>query len=144
MVLDLFTARPLRALPRLAAPLLALALAACSSAPPRALPVEAAEPVPAWDHNWARSAVFYEVFVRSFQDSNGDGIGDLPGLISRLDYLNDGNPATDTDLGVDALWLMPVFNSPSYHGYDTVDYESIEPDCSTRRTGGASGSSWIW
>jgi alpha-amylase len=131
MVLDLFTARPLRALPRLAAPLLALALAACSSAPPRALPVEAAEPVPAWDHNWARSAVFYEVFVRSFQDSNGDGIGDLPGLISRLDYLNDGNPATDTDLGVDALWLMPVFNSPSYHGYDTVDYESIEPDYGT-------------
>lgn len=131
MVLDLFTARPLRALPRLAAPLLALALAACSSAPPPALPTETAEPVPAWDHDWARGAVFYEVFVRSFQDSNGDGIGDLPGLISRLDYLNDGNPATDTDLGVDALWLMPVFSSPSYHGYDTVDYESIEPDYGT-------------
>ncbi|HSN87979.1 MAG TPA: alpha-amylase family glycosyl hydrolase, partial [Thermoanaerobaculia bacterium] len=131
MVLDLFTALPLRALPRLAAPLLALALAACSVAQPLALPTEAAEPVPSWDHDWARGAVFYEVFVRSFQDSNGDGIGDLPGLISRLDYLNDGNPATDTDLGVDALWLMPVFNSPSYHGYDTVDYESIEPDYGT-------------
>src|SRR2546429_8400921 len=62
---------------------------------------------------WANGAVFYEVFVRSFQDSNGDGEGNLKGLISRLDYLNAGNPATATDLGVDALWLMPVFASPS-------------------------------
>ncbi|WP_375755939.1 alpha-amylase family glycosyl hydrolase [Corallococcus exercitus] len=75
---------------------------------------------------WYRGAVFYEVFVRSFQDSNGDGVGDLPGLISRLDYLNDGNPATKDDLGVDALWLMPVFASPSYHGYDVTDYERIQ------------------
>ena len=85
---------------------------------------------PAGDE-WYRHAVFYEVFVRSFQDSNGDGKGDLPGLISRLDYLNDGDPATTTDLGVDALWLMPVFDSPSYHGYDVVDYERIEPDYGT-------------
>src|SRR2546427_6808822 len=77
---------------------------------------------------WANGAVFYEVFVRSFQDSNGDGKGDLAGLTSRLDYLNDGNPATTTDLGVDAIWLMPIFASPSYHGYDTTDYESINPD----------------
>jgi hypothetical protein len=77
---------------------------------------------PRWQSGEYQGKVFYEVFVRSFQDSNGDGIGDLPGLISRLDYLNDGNPATDTDLGVDALWLMPVFNSPSYHGYDCTDY----------------------
>ena len=80
---------------------------------------------------WAPGAVFYEVFVRSFQDSNGDGKGDLQGLIARLDYLNDGNPATTTDLGVDALWLMPVFASPSYHGYDTTDYETINPDYGT-------------
>lgn len=80
---------------------------------------------------WAPGAVFYEVFVRSFQDSNGDGNGDLNGLIARLDYLNDGNPATDTDLGVDALWLMPVFASPSYHGYDTTDYETINPQYGT-------------
>jgi len=80
---------------------------------------------------WAPGAVFYEVFVRSFQDSNGDGKGDLDGLIARLDYLNDGNPATDTDLGVDALWLMPVFASPSYHGYDTTHYETINPDYGT-------------
>jgi alpha-amylase len=81
--------------------------------------------------SWANGAVFYEVFVRSFQDSNGDGKGDLKGLIARLDYLNDGDPATSTDLGVDALWLMPVFASPSYHGYDTVDYETINPDYGT-------------
>ena len=81
--------------------------------------------------SWANGAVFYEVFVRSFQDSNGDGKGDLQGLIARLDYLNDGDPATDKDLGVDALWLMPVFASPSYHGYDTVDYENINPDYGT-------------
>jgi len=81
--------------------------------------------------SWANGAVFYEVFVRSFQDSDGDGKGDLKGLIARLDYLNDGDPATGTDLGVDALWLMPVFASPSYHGYDTVDYETINPDYGT-------------
>jgi alpha-amylase len=80
---------------------------------------------------WANGAVFYEVFVRSFQDSNGDGKGDLPGLISRLDYLNDGKPETETDLGVDALWLMPIFKSPSYHGYDTTDYEQVNPDYGT-------------
>ena len=80
---------------------------------------------------WANGTVFYEVFVRSFQDSNGDGKGDLPGLISRLDYLNDGKPGTGSDLEVDALWLMPVFASPSYHGYDTTDYEQVNPDYGT-------------
>jgi glycosidase len=75
--------------------------------------------------------VFYEVFVRAFADGNGDGIGDLAGILQKLDYLNDGNPSTSTDLGVDGLWLMPVFASPSYHGYDTVDYERINPDYGT-------------
>ena len=84
-----------------------------------------------WQNDWTRGAVFYEVFVRSFRDSDGDGKGDLSGLIEKLDYLNDGNPATTADLGVDALWLMPVFASPSYHGYDTVDYETINPDYGT-------------
>lgn len=84
-----------------------------------------------WNHEWARGAVFYEVFVRSFSDSGSDGIGDLNGLTAKLDYLNDGNPATTTDLGIDAIWLMPVFESPSYHGYDTVDYETIEKDYGT-------------
>ena len=80
------------------------------------------------NQEWARGAVFYEVFVRSFADSNGDGIGDLNGLIAKLDYLNDGNPATTADLGIDGIWLMPIFESPSYHGYDTTDYETIERD----------------
>ncbi|HEX5853988.1 MAG TPA: alpha-amylase family glycosyl hydrolase [Thermoanaerobaculia bacterium] len=84
-----------------------------------------------WQNDWTRGAVFYEVFVRSFRDSDGDGKGDLRGLIEKLDYLNDGDPATTADLGVDALWLMPVFASPSYHGYDTVDYETINPDYGT-------------
>ncbi|MBX3199095.1 MAG: alpha-glucosidase C-terminal domain-containing protein [Labilithrix sp.] len=70
--------------------------------------------------DWYRHAVFYEVNVRSFQDSNGDGIGDLPGLVSRLDYLK--------DLGVDALWLMPIMPSPfEDSGYDVADYRAIEP-----------------
>lgn len=92
-----------------------------------------ATPAPQWNNGWTRGAVFYEVFVRSFKDSNGDGIGDLKGLISKLDYLNDGNPATHQDLGVDALWLMPIFKSPSYHGYDTTDYRVINPDYGTNQ-----------
>jgi hypothetical protein len=84
-----------------------------------------------WRHDWARGAVFYEVFVRSFADSDGDGVGDLAGLTARLDYLNDGDPSGGSDLGVDALWLMPVFASPSYHGYDVTDYEAVEPDYGT-------------
>jgi alpha-amylase len=80
---------------------------------------------------WWSDRIFYEVFVRSFQDSDGDGIGDLRGLTSRLDQLNDGDPATTEDLGVTALWLMPVAESPSYHGYDVVDYRAIESDYGT-------------
>jgi len=76
---------------------------------------------------WWNDAVFYEVFVRSFYDSNGDGTGDLNGLIAKLDTLNDGNPASTTDLGVNALWLMPVSPSPSYHGYDVTDFYGINP-----------------
>lgn len=76
---------------------------------------------------WWRDKVFYEVFVRSFADSNGDGAGDLKGLTSKLDYLNDGNPATTTDLGVDAVWLMPIYPSPSYHGYDVTEYQAVNP-----------------
>lgn len=77
---------------------------------------------------WWRDAVFYEVFVRSFADSDGDGVGDLRGLIEHLDDLNDGDPETTEDLGVDALWLMPIHPSPSYHGYDVVDYDGVNPD----------------
>ncbi len=77
---------------------------------------------------WWNDAVFYEVFVRSFYDSNADGVGDIRGLIQKLDYLNDGDPNTTDDLGVTGIWLMPVFPSPSYHGYDVTDYRDINPD----------------
>ena len=80
---------------------------------------------------WWTDRVFYEVFVRSFADSDGDGIGDLRGLTQRLDYLNDGDPATTEDLGVTGLWLMPIAESPSYHGYDVVDYRAVEADYGT-------------
>ena len=77
---------------------------------------------------WWNDTVFYEVFLRSFKDSNGDGIGDINGLIEKLDYLNDGDPSTTTDLGVTGLWLMPIMDSPSYHGYDVVDFYTVETD----------------
>ncbi len=78
--------------------------------------------------NWWNDHVFYEIFVRSFKDSNGDGKGDFQGLIDQLDYLNDGNPETTTDLGVTGIWLMPIQQSPSYHGYDVTDYMAVEDD----------------
>jgi len=70
--------------------------------------------------DWWREAVFYQIYPRSFQDSNGDGIGDLAGIASRLDYLR--------DLGVDALWISPFFASPMKDfGYDVSDYVSVDP-----------------
>jgi alpha-amylase len=80
---------------------------------------------------WWNDAVFYEVFVRSFYDSNGDGKGDFKGLIQKLDYLNDGNPNTTSDLGITGIWLMPMMESPSYHGYDVTNYYATEPDYGT-------------
>ena len=77
---------------------------------------------------WWEGRVFYEVFVRSFSDSDGDGIGDLRGLTGRLDYLNDGDPATREDLGITGIWLMPIAESPSYHGYDVSDERAVEQD----------------
>lgn len=69
---------------------------------------------------WWNEVIFYEVFVRSFKDSDGDGIGDFQGIISQLDYLK--------ELGVGALWLMPIMPSPSYHGYDVSNYQAVNPD----------------
>lgn len=80
---------------------------------------------------WARGGVCYEIFVRSFYDSDGDGVGDLRGLIQKLDYVNDGNPATKSDLGATCLWLMPVAQSPSYHGYDVTNYYAVNRDYGT-------------
>lgn len=74
---------------------------------------------------------FYEIFVYSYCDSDGDGIGDIQGLISKLDYLNDGDDTTDTDLGVNGIWLMPMSQSTTYHKYDVVDYKSIDSEYGT-------------
>jgi maltose alpha-D-glucosyltransferase/alpha-amylase len=74
--------------------------------------------------DWYKDAIFYEVSVKAFADSNSDGIGDLRGLIGKLDYLR--------DLGVDALWLLPIFPSPLRDdGYDVADYTSIHPNFGT-------------
>lgn len=70
--------------------------------------------------------IFYEIFVGSFSDSNGDGIGDLRGIINRFDYLNDGNPESGKSLGIEGIWLSPIFKSPSYHKYDVTDYYTID------------------
>jgi glycosidase len=77
---------------------------------------------------WWNDRVFYEIFVRAFVDSDGNANGDFAGLTSQLDYLNDGDPATTTDLGITGIWLMPVMESTSYHGYDVTDYRNIESD----------------
>lgn len=94
-----------------------------AEATPEASPV-AAEP-------WWRGATCYEIFVRSFSDSDGDGNGDLRGIIQKLDYLNDGEPGAGVDLGVTCLWLMPVMQAVSYHGYDITDYGTVEEDYGT-------------
>jgi alpha-glucosidase len=75
--------------------------------------------------SWWREGVFYQIYPRSFQDSNGDGVGDLPGVTSRLDHLNDGTPRS---LGIDAIWLSPFYRSPmADFGYDVSDYRDVDP-----------------
>ena len=69
---------------------------------------------------------FYQIFVNSFCDSDDDAIGDIPGIISKLDYLNDGNPEGGDDLGIDGIWLTPICQSPSYHKYDVEDYCAVD------------------
>ena len=107
--------------------LMALILIANSATAVLATPIAQ----PDADVPWWQTTICYEVFVRSFQDSDGDGIGDINGLISRLDYLNDGTPGSGDDLGVGCIWLMPIMQSPSYHGYDVTDYRTIETDYGT-------------
>jgi len=78
------------------------------------------QPVDAEGHQWWQHAVFYEIYPRSFMDSNGDGIGDLAGIDSKMDYLK--------SLGIDAIWLTPCYPSPQVDfGYDVADYEDIDP-----------------
>ena len=74
--------------------------------------------------DWWKDAIIYQIYPRSFQDSNGDGVGDIPGIISRLDHLQ--------ELGVDAIWLSPVYKSPNAdNGYDISDYREINPEYGT-------------
>ena len=83
------------------------------------------------DLNVGNANVFYQIFVGSFSDSNGDGTGDLRGIINRMDYLNDGDPNSGVSLGVEGIWLSPIFVSPTYHKYDTSDYYKIDPKFGT-------------
>ena len=83
---------------------------------------ELAETVP--DDNYRTT---YEVFVYSFADSDGDGIGDLNGLYDNLGYINDGQPSSGVDLSAGEIWLMPIFPSPTYHKYDTTNYMDVDP-----------------
>ena len=95
---------------------------------------------------WWKHALIYEIYPRSFQDSNGDGVGDLNGITQRLDYLK--------GLGVDAIWLSPIYPSPQVDfGYDVSNYEAIDPQygtmadfdgCWPRPKNGIYASSWIW
>ncbi len=88
--------------------------------------------LPSNTSGWWRDKVVYEVFVRSYADSDGDGVGDLKGLTARLPDLGRcAGVAATNSLGVDALWLMPIFPSPSYHGYDVTDYAAINPKYGT-------------
>jgi alpha-glucosidase len=106
---------------------LILAFATCSSFHP--LLAQAAGPTPAelrkaalpgTDTTWWKHAVVYEIYPRSFQDSNGDGVGDLNGITQRLDYLK--------QLGIDAIWIAPMYPSPQVDfGYDISDYEAVDP-----------------
>lgn len=75
--------------------------------------------------------LYYQIFVGSFSDSNGDGIGDLRGIINRFDYLNDGDDNNGLSLGVEGIWLSPIFRSPSYHKYDVSNYYEIDPKFGT-------------
>ena len=77
--------------------------------------------------NRGNARVYYQIFVGSFSDSNGDGIGDLRGIINRFDYLNDGDPNSGLSLGIEGIWLSPIFTSPSYHKYDCNDYYAVDP-----------------
>lgn len=73
---------------------------------------------------WWKESVIYQIYPRSFMDSNGDGIGDIPGIISKLDYLK--------ELGIDVIWLSPVYQSPNDdNGYDISNYREIMDDFGT-------------
>src|SRR3954463_354502 len=97
------------------ATLLATAASALAAAP-LAMPANPS----AGTADWWKHAVIYEVYPRSFADSNNDGVGDIKGIVARLDYV--------ADLGVDAIWMTPMFPSPQADfGYDVADYDAVDP-----------------
>lgn len=101
--------------PTLLSLLVLLSITACQS------PVKEAPPE---GRAWWKEAVVYQVYPRSFKDSNGDGVGDLKGIVSELDYLK--------SLGVDVVWLNPIYTSPNYdNGYDISDYRNIMTEFGT-------------
>ncbi|MBP8228456.1 MAG: alpha-amylase, partial [Pararheinheimera sp.] len=109
---------------------LALALTGCGKAPeqttntasvetPAAVPQTVAQSAQA-TNPWWQDAVFYQIWPRSFYDTNGDGTGDFKGIEAKLPYLQ--------DLGINAIWLTPMFEAPSYHGYDFTEFYQVEQD----------------
>ena len=100
-----------------------LTLASCNKPVPETPPAGPVDEVDPINDNFR---TFYQIFVGSFSDSNRDGFGDLRGIINRLDYLNDGNINSGKSLGVQGIWLSPIFSSPSYHKYDAKDYYTVD------------------
>ena len=106
--------------------LIALLSTACAPEPELA-PVKPTSPPPTVEptpeKDWWQDAIFYEIFVRSFYDTDNDGIGDFNGITAKLDYLE--------ELGINAIWLMPIHPSPSYHGYDVINYYAVNHEYGT-------------
>lgn len=104
--------------------LLIAIISGCTTITPTATPIPEPTPTPVAPGTeglpWWNDAVFYEIFVRSFRDSDGDGVGDFNGITEKLDYLQ--------ELGIRGIWLMPINPSPSYHGYDVTDYYAVNLD----------------
>lgn len=103
--------------------LMLFGMVGCNKTPEDTQPSGPVAAVDTVDDNYR---TFYQIFVGSFSDGNNDTCGDLRGIINRFDYLNDGNVNSETSLGVQGIWLSPIFSSPSYHKYDTTDYYKID------------------
>ncbi len=101
-----------------------LGLTAAGQSTPAQSPTQPSNTTAASAQEWWKHAVLYEIYPRSFQDSDGDGVGDIKGITSRLDYLQ--------DLGIDAIWITPMYPSPGVdYGYDISDYTAIDPEYGT-------------
>lgn len=108
--------------------LLMLCLTACNGGKEYQLTIDDNMKANIIDDNYR---TYYEIFVGGFSDSNEDGVGDLRGVINRLNYLNDGDPNSGKSLGITGIWLMPIMWSTSYHKYDVIDYKVIDPSYGT-------------